>query len=289
MSPSPGRVLLAASLAAGLAVPASASAAAPTVDLLPVVSHKVGRYDLAVAGSKLQGVTVSFTRSRGKSTQVHAINGGKFTAKADLSSARLKASYGRHGKVSMRFRATGPARRSRPKGCTGKPALSRRGVITGTLRVVIKGRIRARVTSLPSSLFKGGRFTCRPTSPNPRFTFLQVSKPGALTNSLFGFWTRGRKGVTISAGYREHPAGASWSIAHTILTIGKPSALMIRGAGSATARAAGAFLRGAVTFTATTPPVAHFATGAVKSTFVAKFDTGAKRFARGSRATLATP
>jgi hypothetical protein len=284
MSTTLRRVAFAGAVVLGAALPAAASAATPP-SLISSASP-AGRYRVSVSAFSSKYIAVTFVRGSGKNFQEHAVMGaGTYSAKANLSSARLRARYGSHGKVSMRFRATGPVRlrRNTVRGCTGKPSRSRRGVLSGTVKVKIKGRIKAVKHSLPATLYKSGTIRCRPGALGPSMT---ATAPTTTGGGLVATWSRVRKAVFVTASSTEFSPGRSWTVSHLISSTAKSGALKVSGT-SATGRAAGPWLGGALTFRAAGPgSTPRFLFGTITGTFVARFDTGRRTMPRGSRGTL---
>lgn len=85
------------------------------------------------------GYTVSVER-RGRQVTLGAFRFGRFLSAASYtvvgsaSPDRIKARFGKLGRVSVRFKAKRAKRIGPRKGCTGKPAMDRSGVFVGTIR-----------------------------------------------------------------------------------------------------------------------------------------------------------
>jgi hypothetical protein len=277
------RAALAGALVLGVALPAAASAATPTLASSPA---KAGRYRVSVSAFSPTYVSVTFQRGTGKNFQEHSVQGaGTYSARADLSSARLSARYGSHGKVRLRFRATGRVRLRRisVRGCTGTPSRSRSGVLSGTLKVKIKGRIKTIKHTLRATLYQGGTIRCRPGASGPSMTATAPTRTGG---GLVVTWSRIRQTVFVTASSTEFAPNRSWTLTHLISSTARSGALKVRGT-SATGRAAGPWMGGALKFrgggAGSTP---RFLLGTITGTFVARFDTGRRTMPPGSRGTL---
>jgi hypothetical protein len=188
----PNRSHALAALAAGaavLAVPAAASAAAPSIIAGPV---KVKAYSMTVFASK-GGLSVSLFRRAGKSSQFHSYNaaqGVKVKVARNLGSGSVKAPLGKYGSVKLKLHASGALRRTQiPKGCTGKPGHSRIGTLTGTFKLKAdSGRYFGTIKekSLPAQVIRGGTLKCQggngggnPGGGSPNSTILSRSVAGA--------------------------------------------------------------------------------------------------------------
>lgn len=283
MSTTLRRVALAGALVLTAALPAAASAAPPGLISSP---SKAGRYRVSVSAFSSKYVAVTFIRGTQKNSQEHTVLGASsYSAKANLSSAKLSARYGSHGRVAMRFRATGPVRvrRTTVRGCTGKPSRSRSGVLSGTLKVKIKGRIKTLKHTLRATLYKGGTIRCKPGRSGLAMTATAPARKGG---GLVVTWIKVKKAVTVTAASTDFSPTRTWTVSHLISSTAKSGALKVSGT-AATGKAAGPWLGGALKFRAGGPGLTpRLLLGTVTGRFVARFDTGRRTMPAGSRGTL---
>jgi hypothetical protein len=137
---------LAAMMVVALALPAMSQAANLSLNTRGkgVKTNKGFKLSLfstqAVTTSESSGQSTDVTAflRRGDETASYSFRKGvKFTAKSNLSSARLRATFLQHrGRIKMRFKATGKTQKVPvPKGCHGKPGKRRKGIMTGTFKL----------------------------------------------------------------------------------------------------------------------------------------------------------
>ncbi len=279
-----------------LALPAAAGA----VTFLPTLSASVGsakHYQALFSASQFQA-ELDFVRTLHGATQTHTLQnygtaGIAYTAASDLSTAQITSSWGSHGKVSMTFTATGPTRRELPKGCTGRAALSRDGVLRGTLTAKLDKRFfkTFKRTSFKATLSQSGSFFCGTGGGGfggPGLTILSAGKLGKLQVSFVRF---GRGKVTESASVTQQSAAGNWILRHTISETAPSSALSVAAdASRASAKGAAPFLSGTLLFRATGAHTSRGAAGAASGSFAAKFDSvGRQKLARGSTANVSQP
>jgi len=279
-----------------LALPAVAGAVTglPTLSATPGAAKGYTAYFNATSF----GAELDFLRTLHGATQDHTLQnngpaGVTYTAAADLSTAKIVAKWGAHGKVSMTFTARGRARKALPKGCTGKPALSRSGVLKGTLSAKLDRRFfkTFKRTSMPATLSQPGQFFCGSGVGGfggQGLSDLGAGKQGKLSASFVRF---GKGKVTESATLSQTSAAGNWTLRHTITETAPASALKIAAdASSATGKGVGPFLGGTLTFHAVGAHTSTQASGTAGGSFVAKFDSiGTQRIARGSGGNVAQP
>jgi hypothetical protein len=129
---------LGTALTAVLALPAGA-AAKPS---LTSAAIKFKGYKVYVQGLGY-GAQVTAIKSKGRATQQHKIIATKatYSAKDNLSSAKLKVGLGSYGTLNLKFK---PAKKSKTKKnalapvCSGTPGKLRKGTLTGTLKARFK-------------------------------------------------------------------------------------------------------------------------------------------------------
>jgi hypothetical protein len=279
-----------------LALPAVAGA----VTSLPTLSATVGsvkHYQVFFSATTF-GAELDFVRTSHGATQDHTLQnngpaGVTYTAAADLSTAQIVSSWGPHGKVSLKFTATGRARNTLPKGCTGKPALSRTGTLAGTLTAKMDKRFfkTFKRTRISATLSRPGQFFCGNGSGGfggPGLSDLSAGKLGKLSVSFVRF---GKGKVTESSSLTQTSAAGNWSLRHTITETAPASALKIAAdASSASGKGVGPWLGGTLLFHAVRTHTSTSATGTPSGSFVAKFDSiGAQHVARGSGANVTQP
>jgi len=127
---------------------------APAVPTLLVKGKK--RYRIMVT-SALGSVLLQAQRAPARAEYVVP---GTGTAK------RIKANFGKLGKVNVTFKKKGKARKYRPKGCTGKPAKLQPGVWLGTIRFKGEnGYTKVSKKKARGHVVKGGSLSCSESDP----------------------------------------------------------------------------------------------------------------------------
>jgi hypothetical protein len=298
----PSRTHALAALAAGaavLAVPAAASAAAPTVVGGPV---KVKAYSMSVVASK-SGLSVVLDRSAGKATQNHIYSASQgVTVKVNkaLTKGTVTAKLGSQGAVKLKLRGTGALRRGTvPKGCTGSAGKSRAGVLTGTFRLKADGgRYFGTIKKgkLPAQVIKGGKLDCQgagdgPGTPGGGAGSTLLSHTATDGDQLTTFTVMRSAGKVTESATRidSRAATAPLSVIHTISAQAPDSAFDVAGdLKSASVQGAGRFLTGSLTFTAENA-FGSSATGSSTGSLAAKFDPlGPVSLAGGDQPTILT-
>lgn len=275
----------------------TAAAGAATLPTLSATAGRARSYSVFFSASQF-GAQLDFVRLAGGASQDHTLSnngpaGVVYSAAADLSSARIISRWGSHGKVSMTFTATGKARRLLPKGCTGRAALSRTGILRGTLAAKMDKRFfkTFKRTRLTATLSESGAFFCGVGGGfgGPGLSILGAGKLGGLQVTFVRAGAHGK--VSESASLIQQNLAANWILRHTISETAPASALGIAAdASSASGKGVGPFLTGTLLFRAVGPHGRTNATGAVSGSFAAKFDSiGRQRLARGSSGNVSQP
>jgi len=279
-----------------LAMPAVAGA----VTFLPTLSASVGsvKHYTVYFNATSFGAEIDLIRTSHGATQSHTLQnngstGVSYTAASDLSTAQITSAWGSHGKVSMTFTASGPAKKVLPPGCIGRAALSRSGTLRGTLTARLDKRFfkTFKRTRFKATLSQPGSFFCGTGGGGfggPGLSILGAGKVGKLQVSFVRF---GRGKVTESASVTQQSVAGNWILRHTISETAPSSALSIAAdASSATAKGAAPFLSGTLLFRAVGRHTSTSATGTASGSFAAKFDSiGRQRLARGSGANVSQP
>jgi hypothetical protein len=281
-------------LALALAVPAAASAQT-TAPVLTATGGSVHGYRMFLIGGS-NSAEVDLIRKTHGSTQSHVLsNVGttpiSYTAAADLSTAQIDSRWGPHGSVSFSFKATGAPKKILPADCTGKPAQSRTGVLTGTLTAKLDKRFFKTITrtTMTATLSEAGEFFCGANNGGgfggPGLTALSIAPP---TGGVGGSFVKlGTKETLENAVAFSGSPSDNWSLTHLITAKASASALSSSSLGKATVKGAGPFFAGKLTFKAAGAAAGNAATGHVSGSFEVKFDSiGTKRFSKKAVATL---
>lgn len=179
-------------------------------------------YALSVGGSPGYA-SVDLSKSKSGSNQSHDLSrsgkGVAYKVGKNLSSAKLKASYGSLGAVNMKFVPTGPLAKGPklPKGCTGKRGVQRKGILRGTLKFRMKkGGASYSKKSLAATLSKGSTITRCSGTPGGGFTHSYNLNPTLSGNALSVFASRySGKRVTQNFSVYSSPTKVI-SLSHTI-------------------------------------------------------------------------
>ena len=281
---------LAALCAAGLlAAPAGASAAGSTVIAGPL---KVKDYTMTVTAT--DGATdsfgVMFNRTAGKSTQMHSYSFSQgVSVKARGSSASIKGSLGRYGKVDLTLKGAGAAKKGVvPKGCTGTAGKSRAGTLRGSFKLVADTTYFKTVSakSLKAQIAKGGSLKCDGShggeTKAPTTLSVSLQQPEGMLMFSAG---KAADGSVNQQAMRMDEAGATApaSIMHLINAPGGAAAFAPSAdLASATGSAISPFFSGAFSF-ASEMAMGTSAMGKLSGDLVAAFDSiGKQPIAAGS-------
>ena len=276
-------------LTAALAVPAGA-AAKPS---LTSAAIKFKGYKVYVQGLGY-GAQVTAIKSKGHATQQHTIIATKatYTAKDNLTSAKLKIGLGSYGKLDLKFK---PAKKSKTKKnalapvCSGSPGKLRKGTLTGTLKVRFK-KSGAKISKTKVTAYLTEQSTyCDTSGPS--------AERGASLNT-------GTGGVTLSAregrrGFNGFLASVDQSkgallVRHDVVQTGTPKAPVFSYENSlrtGTVKAPYAYASGSLSFSGTPnnddPAYARKSEGHVTGQLKVKFDfVGTKTFGNGAAAKI---
>jgi hypothetical protein len=290
------RAAAVAALCAAVALPTTASAASgASVVAGPI---KVKDYQMTVVGSDAakDSLSVMFNRTAGKATQSHFYTFGQgVTIKANksLSTASIKGSLGKYGKIDLKLRGVGAVRKgTAPKGCTGKAGTLRTGTLRGTFKLNADTSYFRTVSakSMKAQLAKGGKLTCDGagngaggdgTTGSTMLTSTQETSDGMLLLSV----TKDATGAINQQAMRTDDATATApaSIMHLINAPGTGAAFApAADLGSARGTGVSPFFSGAFEF-ASEEPMGSMAMGTLSGDLAAKFDSiGTQQLAAGS-------
>lgn len=153
--------------AAAVALTAAPAQAQPPETHFQTVKERLGAnstesFPLARAkGTKNWKILVSGFKN---SVTVDVLKKGQlayYSARGKATPTRLRANFGKFGKVNLRFVKKGKLRKQKPRGCTGTPNKIQRGVWRGILRFKGEGSYtKVRVKSAKGSVMKPGRLDC---------------------------------------------------------------------------------------------------------------------------------
>lgn len=156
----PSRIILAGTLAATLALPATAHAAG-TVSGGPV---RVAGYTVSLTAVDGRRDTLTIivdrgTPAEGQSDVLHVTSGVRVAV--GRGTATIKGAFGERGDVDLRLRDARVERgRDLPRGCTGSRGARHGGTLVGRLRLRLpSGRVTT-IRSLPASTHVGGTLRC---------------------------------------------------------------------------------------------------------------------------------
>lgn len=280
---------IATALTGALAVPAGA-AAKPS---LTSAAIKFKGYKVYVQGLGY-GAQVTAIKSKGRATQQHKIIATKatYSAKDNMTSAKLKVSLGSYGTLNLKFK---PAKKSKTKKnalapvCSGSPGKLRKGSLTGTLKArfkksgakISKTKVTAYLTEQPTYCDTSGPSADRGSSLN--------TGSGGVTLSA----RKGRRGSNGFIATVDQSKG-SLLVTHDVVNSGSVSKPVFAAENSlrtATVKALYAYASGQLNFSGTPnnddPAYARKSEGAVTGTLKVKFDfVGTKTFGNGAAAKL---
>jgi hypothetical protein len=214
----------------------------------------------------------------------------KYSAKQNLSKASLKAPFGPYGSVNMKFTATGKARKSLPKGCTGVASKSRTGVLKGVVKYKLKsGGTTYKSFRLAGTLSKSGNLNCG-GGGGGKVTHgygMNVFESNGLSNSSFNAYrNKGSKKVSQTASFDVNTLGGI-SVSHSIFVTRKGAQYLNPKAdlSAATAKAEGP-LKGSLSYTSESGPGASSTFGSVTGSIRAAFDFIGKKTIKATSGNL---
>jgi hypothetical protein len=260
-------------LAALLASPASASAAAKVGLVSSAVQVARGYSLILVAGGK--DVSVSLQKAKQGSSQSYLVSGthGATTVGSSLAAGTVDANLGLYGSVHLHFSPGGGHAVVPPPSCKlVHPGRYVSGELTGTLHLNI-GSHAFNLSRLPARAIKGATVSCAkpPSRPSHGLTLFQYGLPG--TGSMS--WDQDVKGhlfelAMLARGKSTDPA----SLLAFIYAKAPGSALTATpDLSSAQARAAGPYLSGSVQFARTIPALSgNTSQGSITGSFSMQFD-----------------
>jgi hypothetical protein len=202
-----------AKAAAALAVGALALGVAPAQAAVyfPEISAKgTNGYKISVAGLKGEGVSLAAVKGKARKNALFAnysVRGG------DGSRQRLRADFGRFGRVDMRFVPKGDARKKKiPRGCTGKPDIVQPGVWKGVLKFEgTNGFTKVNVRSARGKVTRFGNWRCKGRDKGDDERFL----------TLFAQRKRGKKRTIFTVDKADRPSAKPSFSAAQLFKVGK--------------------------------------------------------------------
>jgi hypothetical protein len=280
---------LGTALTAVLALPAGA-AAKPS---LTSAAIKFKGYKVYVQGLGY-GAQVTAIKSKGRATQQHKIIATKatYSAKDNLSSAKLKVGLGSYGTLNLKFK---PAKKSKNKKnalapvCSGSRGKLRKGTLTGTLKArfkksgakVSKTKVTAYLTEQPTY--------CDTSGPSS-------DRGAVLTTGTDAVSLSGRKGRHNTNGFiaTVDQSKGSLLVTHDVVQGGTPATPVFSSENSlrtASITARYSWASGQLNYTGTPnsdrPVYARKSEGTVTGKLKVKFDfVGTKTFGNGAAAKL---
>jgi hypothetical protein len=243
----------------------------------------------ATDGKSSDGFGVVAVKSAGGSQQLHSwtFSGVSVTVKG--GSASIKGKLGRFGKVDARLRAGGKVKGIVPAGCKGSAGSARKGTLTGKTKLVLDSTFFRTIApkALKAQILQAGKLDCTggkdPSTPSGGLMLMSTAdrEDGQLMVNL----SRAGGKVTQTVMRTDAPSAPA-SVLHMISA--RTGAAGLEAAGdlsTATARAAGPFLSGTLSFAG--EGMGTMATGAATGDFTAKFDSiGAQSLPQGNDAML---
>lgn len=276
-------------ICAALLVAGTATATAAPLASTPIlvgVGGIVKHYRLTFQAGP-QNASVSLTRTVGRSTATDFLGsttiGIPYSTKG-LASAKMTASFGSHGSAKLKFRATGKERRTLPKGCTGKPALGRSGILTGTLKLKLDHSYFHTIirTRMGGSLLRPGAYSCGGSGGSGGPSSLAMAVTGGFGRLNLNASRFKRSRVLESFGLTT--IGRGFSYGHSVIALAPSSYLTAtKNLRTVKLRGLGPFAGGTLKLAANGPLLHHSRNEkVVGGNFFVKFDgVGKQRFKKG--------
>lgn len=279
-------LLIAAAAATGVLAAPGAALAAGTVVAGP---FKAKGYTLHVTASDgaSDSLSVMASKRKGATQQTHLWSFEKPKVTVKGAKATLRGSFGSFGTINAKINAPRKAKGKVPAGCTGRAGSVRSGRMTGKTRLILDSTYFRTVKpkSIPGQILKAGKLDCAGGGSGAG----GGSTGGTILTSSATV-PDGRLMVSITkAGSKVGQTVIQMPIA----TPGASVTHMITGAtgadglnasddlSSATAKAAGGYLTGTLSFAG--EPMGTMATGTVSGDFAAAFDSiGTQRLPQGN-------
>jgi hypothetical protein len=281
----PTAVALAA--AALLALPAAAGAASTkTVSAGPLKVKGYSMTILATDAGSADSLSIVFDKAAGSARQMHSYTFARGVAVAVKgSTATIKGSLGRFGSVNLRLAAGRKARGAVPKGCTGTPGTTRKGVAKGKLKLVADSTFFKTVAAkkLTGAIYGAAKLDCRTMPAGSEHGLMLTSSVDAADGQLMLTISRDGAGKVTQTVMRSdaEAATAPASVFHMISApAGAAGLAPSADLSSATAAAAGPFLAGSLRFDG--EAMAGMSMGRLSGDFAARFDSiGTQQLAAG--------
>lgn len=282
-------LLIAAAAATGVLAAPTAAMAAGTVVAGP---FKAKGYTLNVTASdgSSDSLSVMASKKKGATQQIHmwSFENPKVTVKG--SKATLKGSFGSFGTINAKVNATKKAKGKVPAGCTGKPGSVRSGKMTGKTRLVLDSSYFKTVKpkSIPGQILKAGKLDCSGAGGGGNGSGGGTAGGTSLTSTVSDatgqlMVSMSKTGSKVTQTVMRMPtAKPGASVSHMIIgTTGADGLNASDDLSSATAKAAGGYLTGALSFAGES--MGTMATGTVSGNFAAAFDSiGTQRLPEGN-------
>ena len=287
-------LVLAAAVATGLlAAPAGALAKGTAV----AGPFKAKGYTLNITATDAasDSLSVMAYKKKGATQQMHMWTFEKPNVTVKGSTAKLKGSFGTYGSINATIRAPKKVKGKVPAGCKGTPGSARSGRMSGKTNLVLDTTFFRTVKpkSIPGQIVKAGKLDCSGTNGGNGDGGGGGGSNGLmLTSTVDGpegmlMLSASRTGSSvIQSVTRMDAEKAGASVMHLISGTTGPAGLdAAADLSSATAKAAGGYLTGALSFTG--EPMGTMSSGALSGDFAALFDSiGTQRLPEGNDAIL---
>ena len=281
-------LLLAAAAAAGvLAAPASALASGSVV----AGPFKAKGYTMNITATDgaSDSLTVLATKKKGATQQMHMWTLENPNISVNGSKATLKGSFGAFGSMNATINATRTSKGKVPAGCKGSAGTVRSGTMGGKTRLVLDSTYFKTVKpkSIPGQIVKAGKLDCSGAGAGDGTgggstggTMLSSTVSDAAGQLMVSISKVGSK---VSQSVMQMPADTPGAkVMHMISgTTGADGLTASDDLSSATAKAAGGFLSGTLSFSG--EPMGTMSMGTVSGDFAAAFDSiGTQRLPAGN-------
>lgn len=195
---------------------------------------------LSATGARAAQQPYAFIRLKGSRRHEIVVEGNPLAPGVEVRKKRRQAAYypttykvagrvlrfqlGQFGKVDVKFKPRGKARKRLPRGCKGTPNRIRRGIWKGTIRFRGEGGYtRVKVRRAKGTLTKPGSYKC-PEGPQPPTDVALLASRGDSTESVDFFATRplDRPNARPRFGGLHHAQIGKVNVFHFISARGEP-------------------------------------------------------------------
>ena len=280
--------MLAAAFAATALLADPAGAMADSTLVAGPVKAKGYAINLTATDGATDSFTVMATKTSGPTRQTHLWSFKGVNVSIKGAKATIKGKLGRYGSVNAKVTAGRKSRGVVPAGCTGSAGTARSGKLTGKTTLVLDSSFFRRIAPkvMNAQILSSGKLDCSGTGQGQSGLMLTSSAEQSAGQLMVNVTRVGGKVTQQVMRMDPETATAPASVMHMITGQTGDAGLSAAGdLSTATAKAAGGFLAGTLSFAGES--MGSMASGTVSGDFAAKFDSiGTQTLPAGNDAML---